>query len=145
MKKIVVAVFGILCLICNSCTKEDMEQYSYTNWEGNFTVKVKGGSSYVNMTATIGLYFSDDLAFCQIKTKSGSWQSSGGYGRIFYEVRWTSDDSFDLYPQNAEQKQKTFTATISNKRIMTLTSLQGESTGTTYKLYRIKEYKENRY
>ena len=141
MKKIVVAALGILCLICTSCTKEELEQFSYTDWEGNLTVKVKGGSSYVNMTATIGLYFSDDLAFCQIRTTCGSWFQSGGYGRIYYEVRWTSDDSFDLYPQYAEQKKKAFTATISNKRIMTLTSLQGESTGTTYKLYRVKEYR----
>ena len=137
MKKLVAIALGALCLMCASCTKEEMGDNLNYLWEGTFLTEVINGATDKSETQTryILLYFEDEGNKCVV-----SFGGPNGYlgGVRFYEARWNGTSSFDLYPTTGEQITKEYTGTISGKK-MTLHALKGGSITTTYKLTRTND------
>ena len=136
MKKLVAIALGALCLMCASCTKEEMGDNLNYLWEGTFYTDAINGATGESVTVKkyIYLYFENGGDKCSI--------NFGGAGlgdiRHIYEARWNGTSSFDLYPTTGEQITKEYTGTISGKK-MTLHALKGGSITTTYKLTRTND------
>ena len=139
MKKLFVIALGALCLLCTSCTKEDIVYTDYL-WEGTFLSEVINGTTGKSETQTkyINLYFEDEGNKCVVYFGGQAFYLGG---IAFYEVRWRGKNSFDLYPTTGEQITRQYTGTVSGKE-MTLHALQGEAVTATYKLTRTNYEKD---
>lgn len=136
MKKLVVIALGALCLMCASCTKEEMGDNLNHLWKGTFITNVIDGATGESAAVTefIYLYFENGGDKCTIDFGRELIDSR----RHIYEARWNGKASFDLYPTTGEQITKEYTGTISGKK-MTLHALKGGSITTTYKLTRTND------
>ncbi len=133
MKKIITVFAGLLCLVCTSCTKEISEfQPINETWMGEFpTTAISGATNKeVEVTGVILMEFENDgntgIITLSVKDQIGS-------SRNTFEARWTSSNSFDLYPTTGEQIVKAFSGTIVRKK-MTLYKYVGGAVETTFNL-----------
>lgn len=139
MKKIVCIALWALCLVCTSCTKEEMGDSLDYLWEGTFFKNVKDGATGESAAVKefIYLYFENGGDKCTIDFGSERIDSR----RHVYEARWNGTSSFDLYPTTVEQITKEYTGTISGKK-MKLHAIKGGSITTTYTLTRTNDEKD---
>jgi len=123
MKKIITLTLGLLCLMCISCSKEELKDYSGTLWIGQ----------------NLSLYISDGGNSCVLETIDTvrTVKAVSPYTGKF-EVRWTGESSFDLYPDpstyNSDMLIKMYSGSIVRKNLI-LYDIQSSS-GASYKLSR---------
>ncbi len=136
MKKIITVIAGLLCLACTSCTKEISESQPVNEtWMGEFTTTeiTCATNKEVEVTGVILMEFENDgntgIITLSVKSVKDQIRSS----RYTFEARWTSSNSFDLYPTTGEQIVKAFSGTIVRKK-MTLYKYVGGAVETTFNL-----------
>ena len=133
MKKIIVAMLGIVCLMCTSCQKEDLfkKNWDYV-WVGEFpTIAINGATDKeVEITGIITLEFEDEGNTAIIWY---GFKDQYGGSRWVYEARWRGNDSFDLYPKTGEQIVKEYSGAV-NRNKMSLDNFKGGAVEATYTL-----------
>lgn len=136
MKKIITAIAGLLCLACTSCTKEISESQPVNEtWMGEFTATeiTCATNKEVEVSGVILMEFENGgntgIITLSVKSVKDQIRSS----RYTFEARWTSSNSFDLYPTTGEQIVKAFSGTIVRKK-MTLYKYVGGAVETTFNL-----------
>lgn len=136
MKKIITVIAGLICLACTSCTKEISESQPVNEtWMGEFTTTeiTCATNKEVEVSGVILMEFENDgntgIITLSVKSVKDQIRSS----RNTFEARWTSSNSFDLYPTTGEQIVKAFSGTIVRKK-MTLYKYVGGAVETTFNL-----------
>jgi hypothetical protein len=138
MKKLLVATIGLLCLICTSCTKENLPINEDSLWYGEYESRIMNETTGVveDHTAWISLNFyhadGDLVAGYYCKVATGFIGLMHGSQQTF-EARWTGKDSFDLYPITGEQILKRYSGSV-NRNKMTLHTYSGGAIEATYSL-----------
>ena len=133
--KVVLAVFGILCLMCVACTKEETDPYSDYVWTGEYPIKIQNGATgeREDHTGTIMLQFLHGGNECILDTGIAGLFA---VNRRKFEVRWSGKDQFALYSYSGHQSLHEYSGTIKSET-MALQALNCDSVAATYELSRI--------
>lgn len=133
MKKFVAITLGIIGVICASCSKDAMQNYSASMWEGSYMILSENGAS-AGSSGLIRLNFNSGEDKCSIEINGPEDLYSPDTGTM--EVRWAGIGIFYLYPTQGEQLMKLYTGTIVRRK-MTLRGTNFDGVETIYKLTRI--------
>ena len=133
--KDVLAVLGILCLMCVACTKVITDPYSDYVWTGEYPIKTQNGTTgeLEDHIGVIMLQFVNCGIECIVDTGIAGMI---GMNRIKFETRWSGKDRFALYRSSGGQSLLEFMGTISEEK-MTLKALNCDSIAATYELSRM--------
>ncbi len=132
--RIVIALIGMLCFVCASCSKVDENPHGESIWSGAYPIQTLNGTTgeLEDQTGVIILVFHHGGNQCDV-----SFGIAGLYGMTWknYAVRWSDNTAFALYTSSGTQSLVCYSGTISVDT-MTLKAYNCDSVAATYELSR---------